>query len=296
MAEINTNHASDEGTDSYLVGPIGMHHALLGRPEQVLFGSVRVAPERFQVRNPDACSYVDSVLAKRDSIELSRDLVGVLNDGRELDPLLVFEENGILFVFEGHHRYEAMLEAGFLPDSKVWIQRFKGEGEADARALALEVNRRVHLAMNKREVLQAYWLALLSGEVSGSVRQRVKRYRISHSTVTRMDKEARLVRAELQQIAEASGVPFTPEYCRENAPLWRSIAEWREQGHSQELSVDAERHAVEKILRSLTLKYAADIKAQPEAFLAAVAEVFFEVTGEPLSLSRDSQADPCSEF
>ncbi|MYM38649.1 ParB/RepB/Spo0J family partition protein [Duganella qianjiadongensis] len=296
MEKRNIGHGSEEGMDAHYGGPIGMHHALLSRPQQVLFGSLQVAPERFQVRNPDACSYVDSVLAKKASIELSRDLVDVLKSGGELDPLLVFDDDGALFVFEGHHRYEAMLEAGFLPNAKVWIQKFKSPDEAQARALALEVNRRAHLAMNKREVLQAYWLALLSGEVTGSVRQRVKRYRISHSTVTRMDKEARVVREELQRMAMTSGVPFTPEYCRGHAPLWKSIAEWREQRHSQERSVDVERLAVEKILRSLTLKYAADIKAQPEAFLTAVEELFFEVTGEPLRLSRDAQAETFSEF
>ncbi|MDO3579214.1 ParB N-terminal domain-containing protein [Ralstonia pseudosolanacearum] len=277
-------------------GPIGLTHPSLSKPERVPFGSLKVDPERFQVRNPEACSYVQSTIKKQESIELSASLRQLVESGSSLDPLIVWEDpQGNLWVIDGHHRMEAMTEADVPASHDVWVQRFNGSTEAEARQFALEVNKRIHLNMHPQEVLEAYWRMLLSGETAGSVRQRVKRYGVSQSTVQRMDKEKPSVLAQLQQQATATGVPFDDGFIRANAPTWKKLAAWRESPENMD-KTDLNRKAVEKVLRALAVRLTDDAKAQPEVVLEAFQEFYEEATGRPIVIRHAAPEGDTSEF
>ncbi|WP_430495586.1 ParB N-terminal domain-containing protein [Ralstonia pseudosolanacearum] len=277
-------------------GPIGLTHPSLSKPERVPFESLKVDPERFQVRNPEACSYVQGTIKKQESIELSASLRQLVESGSSLDPLIVWEDpQGSLWVIDGHHRMEAMTEADVSASHDVWVQRFNGSTEAEARQFALEVNQRIHLNMHPQEVLEAYWRMLLSGETAGSVRQRVKRYRVSQSTVQRMDKEKPSVLAQLRQQATAAGVPFDVGFIRTNAPTWKKLAAWRESPEKMNTD-DLNRKAVEKVLRTLAVRLSDDAKAHPEVVLEAFQEFYEQTTGRPIVIRHAAPEGDTPEF
>ncbi|WP_430504737.1 ParB N-terminal domain-containing protein [Ralstonia pseudosolanacearum] len=277
-------------------GPIGLTHPSLSKPERIPFGSLKVDPERFQVRSPEACSYVQGTIKKQESIELSASLRQLVESGSNLDPLIVWEDpQGTLWVIDGHHRIEAMTEADVPSSHDVWVQRFNGSTEAEARQFALEINKRLHLNMHPQEVLEAYWRMLLSGETAGSVRQRVKRYRVSQSTVQRMDKEKPSVLAQLQQQANAAGVPFDVGFIRANAPTWKKLAAWRESPEKMNTD-DLNRKAVEKVLRTLAVRLSDDAKAQPEVVLEAFQEFYEQTTGRPIVIRHAVPEGDTPEF
>jgi hypothetical protein len=49
-------------------GPIGMTHPSLASPKRIPFGTIKVSPERFQVRNPKAASYVKGVIKELEGV------------------------------------------------------------------------------------------------------------------------------------------------------------------------------------------------------------------------------------
>lgn len=278
-------------TRTKLDGPIGLAHSALGKAERVNLGDLQVDPERFQVRNPLACSYVQGILKQQESAELAGSLRQLIEDGVDLDPLIVWEDpQGTLWVLDGHHRMEALSEADAPPDLKVWVQRFIGTSsgssptEAEARAFALEVNKRLHLNMDPKEIREAYWRGLLCGEIHGSVRGRVKQYGISKSTIERMDKEKPKVLAELQRLADSQGVPLGPSFIRSNAPLWKHLAEWRENPDAMKTE-DLDKKAIEQVVRTLTVRLGAEARAQPMTVIMAFEQFMQEATGKAVSVS-----------
>ena len=219
-----------------------------------------------------------------------------MDSGSSIDPLIVWEDpQGTLWVIDGHHRMEAMTEADIPASCDVWTQRFTGSTEAEARQFSLEINKRLHLNMHPQEVLEAYWRMLLSGETRGSVRERVKRYHVSKSTVERMNKEKPSVLAKLQQQAAAAGVAVDVGFIRTNAPTWKMLAAWRENPETMKTE-DLNRKAVEKVLRTLAVRLADDAKAQPEVVLEAFQEFFEQATGRPIVIQQRATEGDSAEF
>lgn len=194
---------------------------------------------------------------------------------------------GARWVIDGHHRMAAMTEAGTTDEAKVWVQLFKGKTEAEARAFALEVNRKDHLNMHAGEALNSYWRALLCGEVVGSVRGRAKAHDVSVSTVSRMDKEKPAVLAELEEDARANGEAFNAVFILTNAPTWNERSKWRE-GAKRAPTDARERAAVERLLKAFTMRFAETARAQPDLLLQAFEEFFVDATGQAIELRRDA--------
>jgi hypothetical protein len=276
-------------------GPIGMVHPLLDKPKRVAFGSLRVAADLFQVRNPKAGSYVQSVIQEQESRGLTASLVKLAEAGAVLDPLIVWQDfEGTSWVIDGHHRIEAMTEACTPAAAKVYVQYFKGETEAEARAFALEVNKRHHLNMSPSETLDSYWRMLLCGEVTGSVRGRAKAHRISISTVQRMDKQKADVLGELKEAAEAEGVELNTAFIRTRAPAWKELAAWRDGEDSKK--EDPDRRAIEGILRTLAIRFTDDAKARPYVLIEAFQEFITETTGRTVEVRFATSDDEPDEF
>ena len=267
-------------------GPIGMIHDSVGRRELVPFDSLRVSVERFQVRNPRACSYVESVIKERDSAELTAQLVGLLQSGEVLDPPIIWQDgDGLRWVIDGHHRMEAMTEVGGPAKRRVWVQRFLGATEAAAREFAFQINRRAHLNMSSAETLDNYWRMLLSGEIVGPVRGRAKHYGIGVSTVQRMDAAKEPVVTRLRKEAGNAGATFDVAYIRGNAPAWKELATWRESLGGKPVE-DVDRRVIEGMLRTMTVRFAAQAKAQPDLLLEAFEEFYREATGQSIEITR----------
>lgn len=267
-------------------GPIGLAHPSLEYPTMISFDALNVCVERFQVRSPDSCSYVAMVLKKQESVQQSAELVKLIAAGTTLDPIVVWKDgNEKHWVIDGHHRMEALSESRCPADRQIWIQLFKGVSEAEARAFALQINRRSHVNMHPSEVLESYWRMLLCGEAVGSVRGRATSYGVSQSTVQRMDKEKKAVIVTLQQAAIEEKVAVDAAYIRTNAPLWKEIATWRDGQSVVDVSA-LSRKAVEAILRKLTIHLTDQAKAQPEVVLEAFREFYEEATGIPIEIER----------
>jgi hypothetical protein len=276
-------------------GPIGMVHPAVGSPELVPFETLRVSEERFQVRNPKACNYVDGVNKQSESAAVTAALIGLITAGEVLDPLVIWQDSeGIRWVIDGHHRMEALQVAVKSPQRDVWVQRFNGATESDARAFAFEINRRINLNMNAAECLDHYWRTLLCGEAIGSVRGRVKRYGVSQSTVQRMDKEASSVRDALRAGAEAEGVPLNAAYIRKNAPAWKMLAVWRDK--VADVGDDPDRRAVEAMLRKLAIQFTAYAQAQPLVLLDAFEEFYRSVTGRAIEIRQLVSEEDSGDF
>lgn len=274
--------------------PTGIQHAMLEKPRKVPFSSLTVDPARFSVRDSGACNCVDRMNLERDSLALLETLAIALKSGEPLDALLVFKEGETLTVFDGHHRHLAMYEAGLPGDTPVWVQVYKGTSERGAREFALQINRKGHLAMHHREVIQMYWKALVCEEVTGSVRGRADHYKISPSTVQRMDTKVLSVREKLRAMAAATGREYSTSFIRANAPRWKDLSTWENNIADTPSEFDPERAAEEKIIAELHLKYAATIRAQPRMFLRATIELVQDLTGEPvrdlLSIEEDEES------
>jgi len=264
---------------------LGLHNELLKAPERVPFGALKVDPSRFQSRNPQACNYVQSVLKEQESRALTASLLEVIEAGEQLDPIVVWQcPEGHLWIIDGHHRHESLQEAGTPAKTRVWVQRFKGESEADARHFSLDVNKRSHLNMHRKERIEAYWKLLVSGEAIGSVRGRVARYGISKATVQRMDKEAPSVIAQLRAQALAEAAEFDVAFIRTNAPAWKTLADWRDTTSADTDVDDLDRKTIERIVRSLAVRLSDDAKANPDVVVQAFAEFIEEVTGRHVSV------------
>ncbi len=255
---------------------LGLSHPLLSPPQQVPFGSLQVDEERFQIRNSQACSYSQASVKDSERRQLREGLQGLVKADITLDPFVVWRDAaGVAWVVDGHHRHEALIAGGISPDAMVWVQEAKVSTEAEARALALDINKRLHLSLHPKELLENLWRATLLGEATGSTRERAKRYQVSRGTASNTAKKAPEVLTELARRAAQQGVPFNTEYIREHAPLWRELkAFWKdfEKPKSEEMQEMERKRIAEAMLAAL----GTDLKAQPEL----VAEVFEEVTRE----------------
>lgn len=272
-------------------GTMGLTHPLLEYPVLIPFDSLNISVERFQVRSPESCSYVSMVIKKQESVQQVAELVKLVAAGVTLDPIVIWKDaNNKHWVIDGHHRMEALSESRCPADRPVWVQLFKGQNEAEARDFALQVNVRSHMNMHPSEVLENYWRMLLCGETVGSVRGRVARYNVSHSTVQRMDKEKKAVIEKLQQGAIEEKVAMDAAYIRANAPLWKEQATWREGQPNVEV-FEMNRKAVETILRKLTIHFTDQAKAQPEVLLQAFGEFFETVTGKAIEIQQGGTED-----
>jgi hypothetical protein len=275
---------------------LGLQHELLKAPERVPFGALHVDPNKFQSRSPEACNHVQKVLKKEAARTLTASLLEVVESGDQLDPLIVWEDpTGALWVVDGFHRYESLEEAGTKPRQKVWAQKFKGVTEAEARHFAFDVNKRMHLEMHPKERAEVCWRFLVSGETTGTVRERGTRYQVSKSQVHRMDQEAPAVLAQLRSRAQAAGVPCDTAFIREHMPAWKTLATWRDAPPADE-QPDLRRKTVDRIVKSLALKHTDDAKVYLDEVLQAFEEFISEATGHPITISRSRVEDDEVEF
>ncbi len=208
-----------------------VRHSMLGESEQVPFGRLQIDPVRFQVRNLAANTFINKRLQAQQSEDAIDALAEVLATGHTLDPIIVWQEAGseVLWVVDGHHRMSALRLARTKPDASIWVQRFTGETEADARRFALSLNKRTNVNMTKDEVIQELWVMMLCGEVTGSARSIAATYGVSKSTVGRMKQNVEHIRDELERKARAEEVELTLERIRSEPPIWRELSGWREE-------------------------------------------------------------------
>lgn len=261
---------------------LGLSHPDLSPPKLIPFGFLQVDDDRFQVRNSDACTYVQSRIKEAERRELRDGLQALIKSDVTLDPLVVWRDaDGVLWVIDGHHRHEAMTAAGTSPDAMVWIQEAKASSEAEARIVALEINKRLHLALHPKELQEALWRGTLCGELTGSVRERAKRFRVSVGTVHNMGREAPRVLEELQRRASAEGVTMDAGYIRENAPLWKKLRQWWKDTKKPK-SDDMQERERQRITQALLDAVSVDLKAQPEVVAEVFEVVAQEVTGKAL--------------
>lgn len=255
---------------------LGLTHPLLSPPQQVPFGSLQVDEERFQIRNSRACSFTQAGAKDAERQQLRDGLEALVKADITLDPFVVWRDGaGVLWIIDGHHRYEALITDDPDPEVLVWVQEAHVSTEGEARALALDINKRLHLSLHPKELLENLWMATLLGEASGSIRERAKRYQVSIGTASNVAKKAPEVLAEMQRRATLQGIPFDAEHIRKHAPLWRELkAFWKdfEKPKSEEMHEMERKRIAEVMLAAL----GADLKARPEL----VAEVFEEVTRE----------------
>jgi hypothetical protein len=242
----------------------------------VPFGSLQVDEDRFQIRNSKACSFSQGALKDAERQQLRDGLEALVKADITLDPFVVWRDAaGVLWIVDGHHRYDALTADGLDPDALVWAQEAHVSTEGEARALALDINKRLHLSLHPKELLENLWMATLLGEATGSVRERAKRYQVSIGTASNVSKEAPKVLAELERRATQQGAAFNDGFIREHAPLWRELkAFWKdfEKPKSEEMR-EMER---QRIFDAMLSAIGKDIKVDPEL----VAEAFEEAVRE----------------
>lgn len=261
---------------------LGLSHPALSPPQLVLFGSLQVDEDRFQVRNSDACTYVQSRIKETERRELRDGLQTLIKSDVTLDPLVVWRDaNGELWVIDGHHRHEALTATDTLPDALIWIQEANVSSEAEARSVALEINKRLHLVLHPKELQEALWRGTLCGEITGSVREKAKRFSVSIGTVHNMNREAPRVLEEMQRRAKAEGAMLDAAYIRENAPLWKKLRQWWKDTEKPK-SDDMQERERQRITEALLDAVSADLKAQPEMVAEVFEVVAQEVTGKAL--------------
>lgn len=261
---------------------LGLSHPSLSPPQLVPFGSLQVDEVRFQVRNSEACTYVQSRIKEAERRELRDGLQALIKSDVTLDPLVVWRDAaGVLWVIDGHHRHEALTAADTSPDSMVWIQMANVSSEAEARSVAIEINKRLHLVLHPKELQEALWRGILCGEISGSVREKAKRFSVSVGTVHNMAREAPRVLEQLRRRAEAEGVTMDSAYIRDNAPLWKKLRQWWKDTEKPK-SNDMQERERQRITQALLDAVSADLKAQPEVVAEVFEMVAQDVTGKTL--------------
>ncbi|MBU9185810.1 hypothetical protein L0Z16_18725 [Burkholderia multivorans] len=257
---------------------LGLSHPLLSAPVQVPFSTLQVDEDRFQIRNSQACSFSQASVKDAERRQLRDGLEALVKADITLDPFVVWRDaDGVPWIVDGHHRHEALIAGGIRPDALVWVQEAKVSTEAEARALALDINKRLHLSLHPKELLENLWRATLLGEAEGSSRERVKRYQVSKGTVNNIDREAPKVLTELARRAAEQRVTFNAEYIREHAPLWRERKRfWKdfEKPKSEEIR-EMER---QRILDAMLGAVGKDLKADPQLVAEAFEEAIREVS------------------
>lgn len=278
--------------------PIGLAHPSLSKPLRMPFGDIHVAPERFQVRDADAATLVDGTLLKAGSRRLTKELKAIMEGGSALDPMIVWSDpqDGLSYLIDGHHRHDAMVAAGVSPGRVVWVQTLRVPTAAEAREVALWINRRTHLNMDLKEVHEAYWRLLVAGETTGSVREQAARYQVKQTTVHRMMKAAPEVRAQLQSTANSEGVNFDADYVRESAPRWKELSTWRDAEAGIESMDVIEGKEVERIVRDLTLRHGETAKANPQMLVRALREFLEGATGGNAKIELTGESDGDEDF
>lgn len=278
-------------------------HQKLSKPKKLPLGTLSVDPERFQVRCGESNNIVDRVLRERAALEVIVELKEVVQAGKLLDPLLVWKDtvSGTLLVFDGHHRMEAYQEAEAKLTLAVWTQQLNVDTEEEVRKFSYDLNSRVHLYMPQAEKQEATWRAIVTGEAVGSLRAIAHSYGISKSQVALMKAKMKELLPQLEIKAKASESSFDSSYVRANIDLWKSYAEWRESEDSC-VDIDAlQQKRIDKIVRSLTIKFGKLMKARPEDMLEAFAQFHEQATRRPVTIhvrraSDEQEEDINDEF
>ncbi len=271
---------------------MGVRHPMVGEAEQVTFKQLTVDEVRFQVRNLEANTYVRRRLQERQSEEAVRALGEVVDAGDTLDPLIVWQsdEGQPLWVIDGHHRIKALKAAGTDPEAMVWVQRFQGKTEADARRFALSLNKRTNLNMTKDERYQELWVMLVCGEATGSVRELASLYGVSKSVAHRMKQQVEPVRKMLGEAATNRSQELTTVFIRREAPLWKDVARWR--SDDERVPVDPlNLMAVELFTKHLSEHLGDQVLRHPLEFKEAVLR-FIEELGLDAELNLGSHGIP----
>lgn len=275
-------YAVSEGAQQNEV--IGLQHPKLSNKEQVKFGALAVNEVRFQIRQFRANSYVQSIFQEQESTFAIQRLISAVEAGNSLDAIIVWNDpqdaTETLWVIDGHHRMAALTESKTQPDCMVWVQRFKGDTEASARAFALEINKRTHINMSHAETQHALWMMLLCHEITGSVRELEKLYGIGKSSVSRMKVQIEPVRERLAKQAAEAGKPFDNAWIREHAPFWKTLAPWLEGGEADKPDIDALiQKKIDGFVRMFTLRFGDHVRAYPGEVREAFEQFYREAVG-----------------
>src|SRR5687768_12033432 len=123
--------------------PMGIDHPLIGKVEKMPLESLKLVPERFQVRNLDSNNYVIRIMQEQEAQDAVRELREIVLAGGLLDPILVWGDRGEMLVVDGHHRMEAYTESDLSPSTPVRVQRLNVTTESEARKIAYDRNSRV---------------------------------------------------------------------------------------------------------------------------------------------------------
>jgi hypothetical protein len=258
---------------------------------QIPLSSLQVDEGRFQVRNADACSYVQGQTKKAEERDLQGELRRLLKAGVTLDPLIVWRDaTGTLWVIDGHHRHEALVSLENSADSTVWVQELSVANVGEARSVAVEVNKRVHFSLHRKELLEIHWRGILCDEIVGSVRDRAKRHSMSTGAVAGMDKQKGPVLEELKRKALSAAVPFDVEFIRSNAPTWKELRKWWKDVEKPR-SEDLHRREIEKILQTLSKGLLEVTRTRPEIVVEAFQEFVQDVTGKGVQVNFEIGPD-----
>ncbi|MBC2771131.1 hypothetical protein [Pusillimonas minor] len=237
------------------------------------------------------CSEIPTKLKEAEQETLRETLRVLVKADIPLDPFIVWRDSeGVTWIIDGHHRHEALTAAGTAPDALVWIQEAKVATEAEARAVALDINKRVHFSLHPKELIQCLWMAILTGEAQGSVRAKARRYQTSIGTVQSITKEAPKVLRELERRAALEGLPIDRDYIITNAPTWRGLKKWWKDVEKPK-SADMQEKERQRITQALLDALKQDLKAQPEVVAEVFQEVTEEVTGKILEVTWRRQPE-----
>lgn len=191
-----------------------------------------------------------------------------------------------------------MEAAGTNPEAMVWVQRFEGKTEADARRFALSLNKRTHVNMTMDERRQELWVMLVSGEATGSARQLESTYGVSKTVANRMKQQVEPARKKLASLAESRSQELTTAFIRREAPLWKDVTGQRSDGDEvpdEPLNLKA----VERFTKHLSDHLADQALRHPLEFKEAVLR-FVEDLGLDAELNLGSswysQQDEPEEF
>ncbi|WP_313253351.1 ParB/RepB/Spo0J family partition protein [Stenotrophomonas acidaminiphila] len=129
-------------------------------PQQVALSRIKEA-EAYQPRNVRLAPFRDRGRLEEASEAHVADLASKLGDGRDLDPLLIADIDGILYLIDGHHRLKAYRRAG----RQSAPVRIRGSTEAEALVASKAANcDGVKLPMHTEQRREAAWqyLAMLT--------------------------------------------------------------------------------------------------------------------------------------
>ncbi|HDR9228631.1 TPA: hypothetical protein QDB19_004904 [Burkholderia vietnamiensis] len=270
--------ASKSDPEAIQTDILGISHPLLSAPVQVPFSTLLVDEERFQIRNSQACSFSQACVKDAERRQLRDGLEALVKADITLDPFVVWSDaDGVPWIVDGHHRHEALIAGGIAPDALVWVQEAKVSTEAEARALALDINKRLHLSLHPKELLENLWQATLLGQAEGSTRDRAKRYQVSKGTINNIDREAPKVLSELARRAAQQGATFDTAFIREHAPLWRELKRfWKD--FEKPKSVEIREMERQRIFDAMLGAVGKDLKADPQLVAEAFEEALREVS------------------